>query len=65
MPVQTSFGQVVAAGPAGGVGLWGAVVKCKGAVHSICLDLLPDSWQRQADIKEVRLVSLLSLVYMA
>jgi hypothetical protein len=51
--LQTCFGQVVTVGQAADVGLWGASVAVTPWLQGICLDLLPDSWQKTADLQQV------------
>lgn len=53
---QTCFGQVVTVGQAIDVGLWGASVAVMPWLQGICLDLLPDSWQKSADLQQVGVV---------
>lgn len=50
---QTCFGQVVTVGQAADVGLWGASVAVMPWLQGICLDLLPDSWQKSAAPQQV------------
>ena len=48
--LQTCFGRVLSVGAgAEGKTPWGATVQCMPLVQNLCMDLLPDSWQQQAE----------------
>ncbi|WIA32943.1 hypothetical protein OEZ86_006109 [Tetradesmus obliquus] len=47
------FGTVTSRGMAEDTDKWGVAAACCPALHGVALDLLPDSWQQQADFQQV------------